>query len=139
MTAADACAEILFAGVPDGYTRRLTCLDAHRPTFVKTFDEAKQALEKSLFRLIVIDVRFDESKVFDLLQHIRSLASFDGVPVLCVQLNEFTAAFNAALERAVRSLGGRAFIDLRGEGESAQQAVQRLCQISALELKAHGR
>ena len=134
MTAATASAEILFAGVPDGDTR-LACLTAHRATFVETFEDAKQALEKTLFRLIVIDVQFDQSRVFELLQYIRSRAGFDGVPVLCVQLDEFTAAFNAALERLVRSLGGRAFIDLRGEGELARQALQRLCQISALELK----
>jgi hypothetical protein len=127
-------AEILFAGLAEGDTRTLRCLEMYRATFVRTYEEAKQALQDSLFRVVVIDLNFDGGRVFDLLQHIRSLARFDGVPVICVQLAEFTAAFSAALERVVRTLGGRAFVDLRGEGDILEQAVQRVCQMVAVEL-----
>jgi CheY-like chemotaxis protein len=44
---------------------------------------------------------------------VRSLATFRGVPVLCVQFAEAGAGIGSALDRLVKRLGGRGFVDLR--------------------------
>lgn len=132
MTAASA-ADILIAAT-DVDDRLLECLADCRATFVRTFEEAQRALREQLFKMIVIDLNFDNVRMFDLIQHVRSLADFNGVPVLCVQGAEAGAGFSAALDRLVRMLGGKAFIDLRGDEESLAGAFQRLCSILGAEL-----
>lgn len=132
MTAASA-ADILIAAT-DVDDRLLECLADCHATFVRTFEEAQRVLHERLFRMIVIDLNFDNVRMFDLLQHVRSLADFNGVPVLCVQGSEACAGIGSALDRLVRMLGGRAFVDLRGDDEVLAGAFQRLCHIVGGEL-----
>ena len=72
MTAASQSPEILFAGLPETYTRTLSCLDAYRAACVRTYEEAKQALQERLFRMVVIDLISTKqrysifSRIFDL-------------------------------------------------------------------------
>ena len=99
MTAASAT-EVLIAA-PDIDDRVLECLADCGATLVRTFDEAKQALRERLFKLIVIDLNFDEVRMFDLLHHVRSLADCDDVPVVCVQASEAGAGLGAAFDRLV--------------------------------------
>jgi CheY-like chemotaxis protein len=114
--------------------RLAECLASCRATFVRTFDEAQRALREQLFRLIVIDLNFDNIRMFELLQHVRSLARFNDVPVLCIRGANGGAGISAALDRVVRMLGGRAFLDLRGNDRALSGTFQRLCNIVGAEV-----
>jgi DNA-binding response OmpR family regulator len=124
MTARSA-ADVLIAAT-DIDERLLECLADCRARLVRTFDEAQRALREQLFGIIVIDLNFDNVRMFDLLQHVRSLARFNGVPVLCIQRSEAGTGLGAALDRLVRTLGGKALVDLRGDGESFAGLFRRL-------------
>jgi CheY-like chemotaxis protein len=119
-----SAADILIAAT-DLDDRLLECLADCRATFVRTFEEAQRALREHLFKMIVVDLNFDNVRMFDLLQHVRSLADFNGVPVLCVQGSEAGAGISAALDRLVRKLGGEAFVDLRGDDEVSERREAR--------------
>src|SRR5436190_21961306 len=135
MNAGSAPADILIAATQVD-ERIFGCLAQYHATLVRTFDDAKRALREHVYHLIVIDLNFDGVRTFDLLQHVRSLAGFERVPVVCLQASEPDAGFASALDRLVRSVGGRAFIDLRGEGEKFTQALEHLGQIAASELRS---
>lgn len=131
-----AASDILIAAT-DVDDRLLECLADFRTTFVRTFDEAQRALRECLFRMIVIDLNFDDVRMFDLLQHVRSLAAFSRVPVLCVQGSDPGPGLGGALDRLVRMLGGEAFVDLRGDEKAAAGAFERLCRVVGAELGVH--
>ena len=124
-------AEILIAAthVSD---RLRDCLADCRATIVGTFDEAKRALHERLFRMIVIDLDFDEIRTFDLLQHVRSLAHLDRVPVLCVRSSDAAPGISAALDRLARMLGGEAFFDLRRDDQVVSGALRTMFERHAL-------
>jgi PleD family two-component response regulator len=102
--------------------RLSSMLAGHDLTFVHTIDEAKAVLTGRNFDLIVIGVHFDESRMFDLLRHVRWQERHRATPVVCVLTVEFTRHAIAAegLEIAVKALGGTAYLDLKsiadGEG-----------------------
>ena len=116
--------------------RLLECLADCRATLVRTFEEAKQALRERLFKMIVIDLNFDDVRMFDLLHHVRSLADCNDVPVVCVQAAEVGAGLGAAFDRLVKMFGGKGFVDLRPHNDALAGAFQQLCRIVAGEL--HG-
>jgi CheY-like chemotaxis protein len=132
MTAASAT-EVLVAA-PDIDDRVLECLADCSATLVRTFDEAKQALRERLFKMIVIDLNFDDVRMFDLLHHVRSLADCNDVPVVCVQASEAGAGLGAAFDRLVKMFGGKGFVDLRARNDTLAGAFQQLCRIVAGEL-----
>src|SRR5215510_13464529 len=98
MTSACASDGILIAA-SEVDERLLECLASCRATFVCTFEDAQRALREQFFKLIVIDLNFDNLRMFDLLQHVRSLARFDGVPVLCIRGADGGTGIIAALDR----------------------------------------
>jgi CheY-like chemotaxis protein len=134
MTAASAT-EVLIAAT-DIDDRLLECLADCRATLVRTFDEAKQALRERLFKMIVIDLNFDEVRMFDLLHHVRSLADCNDVPVVCVQASDAGAGLSAAFDRLVKMFGGKGFVDLRVHDDPLASAFQQLRRIVAGDL--HG-
>jgi len=134
MTAASAT-EVLIAAT-DIDDRLLECLADCRATLVRTFDEAKHALRERLFKMIVIDLNFDDVRMFDLLHHVRSLADCNDVPVVCVQASDTGAGLGAAFDRLVKMFGGKGFVDLRAHNDTLAGAIQQLRRIVAGEL--HG-
>jgi CheY-like chemotaxis protein len=129
MTAASAT-EVLIAA-PDIDDRLLECLADCRATLVRTFDEAKQALRERLFKMIVIDLNFDDVRMFDLLHHVRSRADCNDVPVVCVQASDAGDGLGAAFDRLVKMFGGKGFVDLRARNDTLAGAFQPLCRIVA--------
>ena len=128
-----AASDILIAAT-DVDDRLLECLADCRATFARTFEEAQRALRECFFKVIVIDLNFDDVRMFDLLQHVRSLAAFSRVPILCVQSAEPAGGFGAALDRLVRALGGNAFVDLRGDHGAAAAAFERVHSVVGAQL-----
>ena len=112
--------------VADHSDARITAmLNGHDLSFVRTLDEAKATLAGRNFDLIVIGVHFDESRMFDLLRHVRWQERHRATPVVCVLTAEFSRHAIAAegLEIAVKALGGTAYVDLKTRGDSEVRRI----------------
>lgn len=134
MTRAGETAKVLIAEGPDMTARIRESLSSYDVTSVRTFDEAQRAVQAHQFRLVVIDLQFDDSRMFDLLEHLRSLGRYQGVPIVCVQGTDrrVSSALRKNMGHAVRALGGKAFFDLRAAGEMTAQTCDYLRQLLAL-------
>jgi CheY-like chemotaxis protein len=101
---------------------------------VRTFDEAQRALEQQSFRLVLIDLQFEQSRMLELLEYLKSLDGYQDVPVVCLQGTDrrVSDALRHNMNHAVRALGGRAFFDLRAADEMTAQTSEYLRQILAL-------
>ena len=110
-------AKVLVADVPEMDERIRHCLPGHDIVFVRRLAEAIATLRHDGFSLVIIGLHFDESRMFELLSHVRSLSKYDDVPVVCVQGLEFIVpeAVMKTVDMAVKVLGGTAFVDLRDE------------------------
>ena len=112
--------------VADHSDARLSAILAgHDLSFVHTLDEAKATLAGRNFDLIVIGVHFDESRMFDLLRHVRWQERHRATPVVCVLTLDFARHAIAAegLEIAVKALGGTAYLDLKAVGDGEARRV----------------
>jgi CheY-like chemotaxis protein len=112
--------------VADHSDARLSALlSGHDLSFVHTLDEARRTLTGRNFDLIVIGVHFDESRMFDLLRHVRWQERHRATPVVCVLTADFARHAIAAegLEIAVKALGGTAYVDLKTSGDAEARRV----------------
>ena len=80
--------------------------------------------------LIVCNVRFDESRMFDFLQAVKSRAP--AIPIVCCRVStvELSESARHAIEMALETLGIRSFVDCaplyRVKGEAgAAEALRR--------------
>ena len=110
-------AKVLVADVPEMHDRIRECLPGHELVFATSMAEAMVALRHDGFSLIVIGLHFDESRMFELLNHVRSLPIYEHAAVICVQGLEQTLPepVMRTVDMAVKALGGTAFVDLRDE------------------------
>jgi hypothetical protein len=109
--------KVLVANVPEMDEKVRGCLPGHDLTFVRTMPEAMRELRHDGFQLVVIGLEFDEHRMLELLQYVRSLSHYAGVPVVCVHA-EYLNLSDAAMKNidvAVKALGGLAFLNL-GDG-----------------------
>jgi CheY-like chemotaxis protein len=100
-------------------------------TSVQTFEEASRALGQKPFRLVLIDLQFEQSRMLELLEYLKSLDAYQDVPVVCLQGTDrrVTSSIRQNMNHAVRALGGRAFFDLHADVEMTAQACDYLRQI----------
>jgi DNA-binding NtrC family response regulator len=106
---------VLVADVRDADDKIRECLPGHDLVFVRTLSDAIRAVRADGFRLVIIGMHFDESRMFELLQYVKAMPEYKEVPVICVQCMEVALA-DAVLKNmddAVKALGGTAFVDLR--------------------------
>jgi CheY-like chemotaxis protein len=107
-------------------------LEGHELVFVMTLREAMQRLaEADGFRLVLIGVHFDESRMFTLLGDIRAHPKYRNIPVLVV-LSPGQYAFSGiaveGIDRAVTALGANGFLNLdrfpdNAEGEAGIRRI----------------
>jgi hypothetical protein len=99
------------------------CLPGHEISFVRSMHQAISALRHDGFQLLVIELNFDESRMFELLQYVRALPKYRDAPVICVYADHLNLsdAVIRNIDVAVKALGGMAFLDLR-EGSLAYGA-----------------
>ena len=113
---------VLVADVRQMDEKLRECLPGRDLTFVRTMAEAMRALRHDGFHLVVIGLEFDDSRMLELMQYVRSLPAYKDVPVVCVHgehLN-LSEAVMKNIDVAVKALGGVAFLDL-GDGALAHQ------------------
>jgi CheY-like chemotaxis protein len=130
--------KLLIANGPQEQSMIPWCLLECDLTFVHTFAEAISKVGATVFNMVLIDLDFADSRMFDLLRHVRSLAAYKDVPVVCVQGAEprSSPGLPESIDAAIRAMGGRAFLDLRAKGDALEQACQYLRQILAFEAGA---
>lgn len=108
---------ILIAGIPETRERLLRLFADSDVKFVTTMHEAQEALLSPL-DAVVVAVRFDESRMFDLLRHIKDDGSLARLPIVCYRTESgpvtTTALALQAVQLATRSLGAADFVDLAG-------------------------
>jgi CheY-like chemotaxis protein len=112
--------------VADHSDARLSALlSGHDLSYVGTMDEARSVLTGRNFDLIVISVHFDESRMFDLLRHVRWQERHRATPVVCVLTTDFSrhAVTAEGLAIAVKALGGTAYVDLKSSGDTQARRV----------------
>jgi len=116
-------ARVLVADVPEMESTLRDCLPGHELTFVRTMREAIFALRRDGFGLIVIGLHFDESRMIELLSHVRGLEKYRDAPVICVQGIEVNLPGSVlrSIDVAVKALGGTAFLDLREGAEKFRE------------------
>jgi PleD family two-component response regulator len=125
---------VLVADLPELDGRLSAVLLGHRLSFVRTMYEAERRLAAEDFALVIIGLHFDDSRMFDLLRHVRSPGRHRHVPVLCLrtQSHRQAAISSESLKIACEALEGDAFIDFGAypsdvEAEVAlRQEVDRL-------------
>jgi len=125
--------KVLVADVPQMDGRYSAALAGWELAFVRTMAEARQALERAEFDLVVTGVYFDDSRMFDLLRMLRADDTHAEVPIVCVRGRPgFTAVTSRTLETTVKALGGDEFIDRLHYGDEAaagaalREAAERL-------------
>src|SRR2546423_1401970 len=107
--------KVLVADVAEMDEKLRECLPGHDLTFVRTLFAAIRALRHDGFQLVVIGLKFDESRMLELLQYVRSLPVYREVPVICVHGDHLNLSevVMKNIDVAVKALGGAAFLNLR--------------------------
>jgi CheY-like chemotaxis protein len=126
-------AKVLVADVPEMHDRIAECLPGHELEFVSTLAQAAVALRHDGYSLIVIGLHFDESRMFELLTHVRSLPAYEHAAVICVQGLEQTVPepVMRTVDMAVKALGGTAFVDLRDESHHFRRHCDFLDRVAS--------
>ena len=125
-------ARVLVADVPETDERIRHCLPGHDLVFVRTMHEAVSALRNDGFSLIVIGIHFDDSRMFDLLTYVRSLAIYKDAAVVCVQGVDMVMpdSVTHTVDMAIKALGGTAFVDLRDEAHDFRRHCDFLDRVA---------
>ena len=104
---------VLVAEVPSVAPRLRAILGEYDCTSVGTLAEARRALAREPFNLVVICVQFNESRMFELLEHIVNDERLVDTPVVCLRDEEGPASPPAGIALSAKALGARFFLDLR--------------------------
>jgi CheY-like chemotaxis protein len=107
---------ILIAGIDDSNPRLAAIFRDWNAKFVSTITEAQSELAAQRYDVILVAVRFDESRMFDFLRYLKSHESLSAVPVICYRSARRALAATElgrmSVELAARALGAREFVDL---------------------------
>jgi response regulator RpfG family c-di-GMP phosphodiesterase len=103
-----------------------------------TVDEARALLTTHRVVLIICNMRFDESRMLDLLRLVKADPATSAIPFLCVRLYKgvLTPLLVESVHMACTALGAQAFIDLCALQEQcgSVEAEERFRQIVATHL-----
>lgn len=96
----------------------------------RSMDDALHGFDKHP-DMIVCNVRFDESRMLNLLQAAKESPATRETPFVCVRLAPMPAAWKKGIEITVLALGAIAFVDLSSlekdvGREAAEQQLRRL-------------
>ncbi len=129
---------ILIASFPAGQRRLAAILAGHDLVIVRTMSEAQAALAGHPFDLTLIGTRFDESRMFDLLRHIKSSEKTAAIPVVCFRgLLARLASDKVVVEGlslGCQALGAVAFHDFIDypDDEAGNKAIRQILESYAV-------
>lgn len=123
---------VLVADIPEMDEKIRDCLPGHDLTFVRSMYDAIRKLRHDGFQLVVIGLEFDESRMLELLQYVRSLPIYKEVPVVCVHADHInlSQAVMRNIDVAVKALGGIGFLNLADGAINYQQDCTLLDQVA---------
>lgn len=122
---------ILAADTPDGDRRLAAILAGHELVFVRTLGDAQRLLAQRDVDCIMIGVHFDDSRMFDLVRHVRASDRNATRPVVCMRTHRFASAISfEGLEMAARAVDCSLFLDLTRYADDAagNAEVRRLLE-----------
>ena len=131
---------VLVAGTPDAIetVELLVGEDVHVIS-ARSIDQAMGYLQRRV-DLVVCNLRFDESRVFEFLQAVASLPPARRPPVVCCRIRPLSPRLRAGAELALEALGVEGFIDLdrlqRRHGPGLGQQMFRVALLSRLAARA---
>ena len=106
---------ILVAGGQEIEERMRRVLVEHDLVTVRTLREATDLLERQKFGMVIADVHFEESQMFELLHHVRINRKDSNVPIVCVlgahRERRMSKVLVESLNYAVKALTANAFLD----------------------------
>src|SRR5436190_24328643 len=82
-------ARMLIAASPQPCEIMRRILAGHELSCADAMPQAEQYLRERSFDLIVCTVVFDESKIFDLLQLVKSRNEWQGIPFVCARVMDY--------------------------------------------------
>lgn len=107
---------ILIAGIEESNPRLAAIFRDCNAKFVDTISEAQTELAAQRYDVILVAVRFDESRMFDFMRYLKAHESLSAVPVICYRSGRRALAATElgrlSVELAARALGAREFVDL---------------------------
>lgn len=131
-------ARILTAVAPDTEERVRRILSGHDLVWVRDFPAAEGALEAHTIKLIFVGARFDESRMFDLLDYIRKDVAHKKIPIVAAVVGPLHMAAETVrgLAYATKIFGASVFVNLNDfADEEAENARIRII-VDALLLPA---
>jgi DNA-binding NtrC family response regulator len=123
--------KVLVADVPQVRARVAAALAQERVAFTHTLAAALEALAAEDFDLLLIGLRFDDSRMFDLVREVRAGSRNRTVPIVCFRMRPFAFSISMqVIEVTVKALGAGAFADLASYG-SEQEGNAALARLVA--------
>jgi len=120
---------ILVADIAAVDARLRTVLAGDALSFARTSGEAQRMLESAPFELAIVCLRFDESRMFDLLGYIRATPRLASLPVACVRGNGVHASATAVerYRHSALAVGARALLDFETlpAGDAGNDSIRR--------------
>lgn len=130
-------ARILTAVAPDTEERVRRILTGHELFFVNDLSTAEAALEGlESIKLIFVGARFDESRMFDLLDYIRTNVEHRKIPVVAAIVGVSTMSPDtvAGLAHATKVFGASVFINLNDFADTDKENARLRLVVEALVL-----
>lgn len=126
------------AVAPDAEERVRRILTGHELFFVNDLAAAKSALDNHAIKLIFIGARFDESRMFDLLEYIRRDAEHKKIPIVAavVAKTSFSSETIRGLAHTTKIFGASVFINLNDFANNDAENMRIRLIVDALLLPA---
>lgn len=128
--------KILVAATPEGQQQASNALsELYQLVFAKTVTQAVNLLTATAdsdFKAIIADVHLDESRMFDLLQFVRSSNRFDNVPFIIIQANASVLDILHNLDGVSQTLGAVGLLDLSSHPETRASSLLKAAVENAL-------
>lgn len=126
-------ARILTAVAPDTEERIRRILTGHTLLFVRTIADAKTSLDDNI-KLVFVGARFDESRMFDLIEHIRKDVEQKKIPIVAAIIAPTTMSQGtvAGLAHATKIFGASVFVNLNDFSDDETQNTRLRIIVDAL-------
>jgi len=125
---------ILCAVAPDTEERVRRILAGHDLHFVRDVHAAEEALKNEGIGLVVVGARFDESRMFDLLDYIRKNAENKKIPIVAaiIGVTAMRKETVAGLAHTTKIFGASVFLNLNDFADDETENTRLRLIVNAL-------